>query len=211
MKVTLFGATGKTGPYLIAEGLKRGIELTVFVRSGTPFDDPRVRVVRGELTDAALLGDAIRGSDAVLSALGPTSLRHAKDLPITRATEAIIVAMQRERVARLVAVSTGTAPDPGDGSDWKIRLPALLVRYAMPGAYHDILGLARAIRASPLQWTLVRAAFLKNRPTSGTLNVGIYGHTRHSGSVSREELAIFMFDQLSNRDHIGQAPGISSR
>ncbi|MFC5569053.1 hypothetical protein ACFPN1_03100 [Lysobacter yangpyeongensis] len=30
MKVTLLGATGKTGPYLINEGLKRGIELTVY-------------------------------------------------------------------------------------------------------------------------------------------------------------------------------------
>lgn len=29
MKVTLFGATGKTGPYLIDEVLKRGIEVTV--------------------------------------------------------------------------------------------------------------------------------------------------------------------------------------
>lgn len=78
MKVTLFGATGKTGAYLIGEGLKRGFDITVFARSGTSFENSQVRVVRGELTDIGILREAIRGSDTVLSALGPTSLKHPK-------------------------------------------------------------------------------------------------------------------------------------
>jgi putative NADH-flavin reductase len=46
MKVTLFGATGKTGAYLIGEGLERGFDITVFARSGTLFENSQVRVVR---------------------------------------------------------------------------------------------------------------------------------------------------------------------
>lgn len=103
MKVTLFGATGKTGKYLIDEALKRGLDVTVFARPATPFEEPRVRVVRGGLSDTALLRDAIRGSNAVLSALGPTSVLHPKDLPITRETEAIISAMRQEDITRLIA------------------------------------------------------------------------------------------------------------
>ncbi|QWF16977.1 NAD(P)-dependent oxidoreductase [Lysobacter capsici] len=215
MKVTIFGATGKTGNYLIDEGLKRGFEVTVFARSGSAFEHPMVRIVRGELTDAALLGQAIRGSDAVLSALGPTSPQHPKGLPITAATQAIVAAMKQENVKRLIAVSTGTAPDPDDGFDWKVRLQALMVKVLLPSSYRDIIGLAGAIRASQLDWTMVRVALLTSRPATRRLTVGMYGHARHSMTVSREDMAIFMFNQISSREvvnneHLNQAPGISA-
>jgi putative NADH-flavin reductase len=211
MKVTLFGATGTTGRYLIDEALKSGIDVTVFARSSSPFENAKVNIVRGELTDSALLREAISGSDAVLSALGPTKLRHPEDLPITRATEAIISAMKQTQVQRLIAVSTGTAADPGDRFDWKIGLPALLIKHMMRSCYNDILGLARAIRASELEWTMVRVAFLKNHPATAHLNVGLYGVSRHSLTVNRENVAKFMFDQITDRRYIHQAPGISTK
>ncbi|MCI0997743.1 NAD(P)-dependent oxidoreductase [Pseudomonas corrugata] len=211
MKVTLFGATGKTGQYLIAEGLKRGIQLTVFARTTTSFDSPNVHVVRGSLDDKDCLAKAIRGADAVLSALGPTSPKHPGNLPITKATESIISVMKQENVTRLIAVSTGTAPDPRDGSDWKIWLPALFIKIAMPSTFKDILALAKEIRASGLDWTMVRVALLKNRPASQRLNVGLYGHSAHSMTISREDVAIFMFDQISDKKYIKQAPGISTQ
>jgi len=209
MKVTLFGATGRTGPFLIREGLKRGCEITVFARAGSTFEHADVRVVRGKLGDIGLMRDAVRGADAVLSALGPTKLRHPRDLPITRATESIIAAMTQERVTRFIAVSTGTAVDPGDGRDIKIWLPALLIKYAMPGVYHDIVALAQAVRRSSMEWTMVRAAVLKDRP-AGELNVGLYGHARHSLTLSREDLARFMFDQIASQTFVGlNRPGSS--
>ncbi|MHC2626992.1 putative NADH-flavin reductase [Bradyrhizobium huanghuaihaiense] len=211
MKVTLFGATGTTGKYLIDEALKRGIDVTVFARSSSSFENAKVKIVRGELTDNALLREAVSGSDAVVSALGPTKLRHPKDLPITRATEAIISAMKQVHVQRLIAISTGMAVDPGDRFDWKIRLPATLIKYLMRSCYNDILALAKVIRASGLDWTMVRVAFLRNDPAIGHLNVGLYGVSRHSLAVNREDLARFMFDQITERRYIHQAPGISTK
>ncbi|MCA6937682.1 NAD(P)-dependent oxidoreductase [Pectobacterium versatile] len=210
MKVTLFGATGKTGRYLIAEGLKRGIELTIFARTGSLFEDSNVRVIRGEFTDKEALKDAIQGADAVLSALGPTAFKHPKALPITRAMQSIITVMKQENVTRLIAISTGTAADPDDGSDWRIRLPAWLIKIMMASAYQDIIALAKTIRASELDWTLVRVAFLNNNPASSYLNVGLYGQTKHSMTLSREEVATFMFDQLFDGQFIKMAPGIST-
>ncbi|MGV6484097.1 NAD(P)-dependent oxidoreductase [Stenotrophomonas indicatrix] len=210
MKVALFGATGRTGQYLIEEGLTRSMDLTVFARSSTEFEDLRVRVVRGDLTDITALRSAISGADAVLSALGPTSLQHPKDLPITHATEAIISAMKLEGVKRLVAISTGTAVDPADGSDWKISLPAEVIKLLMKSSYQDIIGLARAIRASDLYWTMVRVGFLNGRPAAPRLIVGMYGRTKHAMGTSRADTAKFMFDQITHPEFIGQAPGISS-
>ncbi|MGH8027008.1 MAG: NAD(P)-dependent oxidoreductase [Pseudoxanthomonas sp.] len=210
MKVTLFGATGKIGRYLIDEGLSRGMDLTVFARSDSPFQDPNVHVIRGDLADLALLRQAIRGSGAVLSALGPTALRHPSDLPITRAADAVISAMKQEGVTRLIAISTGTAPDSADAPDPRITIPAKLIKVVMPSAYRDIIGLASSIRASGLDWTMVRVAFLKDGPALNRLNVGLYGHTKHSMTVRRADVAKFMFDQLEVREFIRNAPGISA-
>lgn len=210
MKLTLFGATGKIGPHLIREGLERGDELTVFARKQTRFENPDVQIIRGDLTDLDQVRQAVRGADAVLSALGPTRIPHPSDLPITRATRTIVTAMEQEQVKRLIAISTGTAVDPGDGYDLKIRWPAALIKWAMRGAYNDMLGLAEVIRNSPLDWTMVRAAVLKDRPPSGHLNVGLYGHTRHSLTISRADVARFMFEQIAQPDFIHEAPGISA-
>lgn len=211
MKLTLFGATGKTGRCLIDEALSRGAEVTVFARSETPFEEPRARVVRGDLLDRSLLTQAIRGADAVLSALGPTRLGHPATLPITNATRSVVEVMEREGVRRLIATSTGTArPDPGDGFDWKIWLPTQVIRLLMRSAYADMVGLADVIRQSGLDWTLVRLAVLTDGAVAKRLNVGLYGCTKHSFTVSRRSVATFMLDQLVTGAFVGRAPGVST-
>jgi uncharacterized protein YbjT (DUF2867 family) len=210
-KLTLFGATGKTGAQLIEQALRCDYELTLFVRSGTSFDDARVRIVKGDLLDPAALDEAIAGSAAVLSALGPTRLPHPKDLPITRATGAIIQAMARQKVRRLIAVSTGTAPDPADKFDFKINAPAVLIKLAMRPAYNDMIGLAEEVRASDLDWTMVRSAVLNDKEPAPRLNVGLYGHVTHSLTLPRASLAQFMLDQVTSNEFVGKAPGVSAR
>lgn len=119
--------------------------------------------------------------------------------------------MEQENVTQLIAVSTGTAVDPDDRFDWKIRFPAFLIKIMMATTYQDIIALAKTIRASELAGILVRVAFLNNNPASSHLNVGLYGQTKHSMTLSREEVAMFMFDQLLNGQFINMAPGISTK
>lgn len=151
------------------------------------------------------------GADAIISDLGPTKLPHPSGLPITKATQAIIDVMQKEHVRRLLAVSTGTAIDSDDSFDFKIRVPALIIKFAMPKVYYDIIGVSDAVRGSNLDWTLVRAGFLKNIQKSNYVNAGPYGKTKHSRSLYREDLAKFMFDQIENTEYSMKAPGVSSQ
>ncbi|PPC75653.1 flavin reductase [Pokkaliibacter plantistimulans] len=210
MKVTLFGATGKTGKYLIQEGLKRGYDITVFIRKGSQFNYQNVRVVRGDLTNPDDVRKAVSGSEAVLSALGPTKVSHSKDMPIKHALDNVISVMKSEGINRLIAISTGTAADPGDGFDMKIWLPAQMIRLLLPNIYLDIVGTSNVIRSSGLDWTLVRVALLNNRQSSHQLNVGLYGNLKHTLSIARIDVANFMFDQIDNTEYINKAPGISS-
>ena len=110
-----------------------------------------------------------------------------------------------------IGLPLGTAPDPDDAFDWKVNLPARLIKVVMPAAYRDILALAHAIRASQLDWTMVRIANLTDRPAAGKLNVGMYGHSEHSFTIPRADVTAFMLDQIGSREFTKKAPGISSR
>lgn len=211
MQLALFGATGKTGKHLIEEGLKRGFDLTVFARPTSAFEDTRVRVVRGELTDQRVLDEAIGGATAVLSALGPTDPKHPAGTPLSKAFGDIATVMKRHSVQRLIAVSTGTAADPKDQFDFKIWAPAVLIKLLLPTSYADMVGIAQAIRDSNLDWTMARAAVLTDKSATNDLNVGLYGTTKHSLTLSRADLAIFMYDQIVSREFSRAAPGISAR
>ncbi|WP_436905467.1 NAD(P)H-binding protein [Acinetobacter johnsonii] len=72
----------------------------------------------------------------------------------------------------------------------------------MPYSYLDIIELAKIIRNSELMWTMVRLAILRNVSASRKFNVGLYGSLMHSMIISREDVAIFMYDQISDQKFI---------
>jgi putative NADH-flavin reductase len=60
MRITVFGATGRTGRYILAEGLRRDHQLTAFTRW------PAALVGPSTLADSP---QAIDGADAVISSV----------------------------------------------------------------------------------------------------------------------------------------------
>jgi putative NADH-flavin reductase len=77
MKLFVLGATGGIGGAIVDQALERGHSVTAFVRSAQKLvrSDPRLNVIEGDPRNEAQLADAVRGHDAVLSSLGPRSLR----------------------------------------------------------------------------------------------------------------------------------------
>jgi putative NADH-flavin reductase len=71
MQVTLFGATGYTGRNLVSELLDRGHSVVAVSRSGASDLAEGVRVVAGDIQDAAVVDDATPGSQAILVAVPP--------------------------------------------------------------------------------------------------------------------------------------------
>src|SRR5947209_4682446 len=72
MNLLILGATGGTGRALVEQALERGHVVTAFARdpSKVRARHPNLRVVKGDILDLGSLESAIRGQDAVLSALG---------------------------------------------------------------------------------------------------------------------------------------------
>jgi putative NADH-flavin reductase len=70
MKVPVIGAAGKSGEALVNEALAAGRKVTAFVRGAAQYKKANVRVVAGDLLDAAAVDVAVAVQDAVIDALG---------------------------------------------------------------------------------------------------------------------------------------------
>ena len=71
-RVLIVGATGGTGRQLVEQALERGHDVTALVRdpSALRIVHPRLTVARGDVLDYQSVEAAVRGQDAVISALG---------------------------------------------------------------------------------------------------------------------------------------------
>jgi putative NADH-flavin reductase len=73
MRLTIFGASGRTGRQLLNQALAAGHTATAVARDPTrlPVHHHRLKVVAADALDPAAIQPAVAGADAVVSALGP--------------------------------------------------------------------------------------------------------------------------------------------
>jgi len=152
--------------------------------------------------------EAVNGSDAVISVLGPTSA--SKGLPISKGMQNIVGVMKMYEVKRIIATATPSAADPLDSFDLKFKLAVLMVKLFIPSAYQDIVTTAEAIRATDLDWTIVRLPILNNKPKQGRVNAGYIGDGKVNLYLSRADLVDFLLCQLEDGTATQNAPAISN-
>ena len=209
MKLAIFGATGGTGRLLVEQALAAGHEVIAFARTPSKLTEQHERlvIIQGDLTDAAAIERALCRMEAVISALGPRGNDASR--PITRGTLNILAAMKKHGVRRLVLSSTPSARDPNDVPDLRFKLAVGLVRLVLRSAYEDIVSTAQAVRASDVDWTIVRASMLSDAPRTGAVRVGYVG--RAVGMrISRSDLAEFMLKQVLDTAYLRQSPAVSN-
>lgn len=202
MKITIFGATGRMGRLLTRQALDAGHLVTAYARNPAKLDltHPDLTVVAGELDDEEAITAAVRGADAVIEGVGSQS----------EGTRRIIAAMGAAGVRRLVVVSTCSVPDPADRPDLKVRALVRFVRTVAPRPWAEVRAAAEAVRASDLDWTLVRVAKLTDAPATGTVKAGHYGHGVVGLSLTRADMAAFLLGQVTDTTYLRQAPAIGN-
>ena len=210
MKIAVFGASGGTGKRLVEQALAAGYEVVAYVRNPSKLNmsNEHLTVIQGELSDAALIETAVKGTDAVLSALGPRG--GSKNKPLTQGMQNIIAAMKNQGVRRLIMTSTLSAKDSKDKPDFRTKAMVNIVKTTMHAAYEDIVSVAETVRASDLDWTIVRLAILNNKPKSGKVKAGYVGTGEVGTQISRADIADFMLKQIEDTKYLREAPAISN-
>jgi putative NADH-flavin reductase len=207
MKIIVFGASGATGVELVRQGQERGHVVTGFVRNAkTASALDGVRVIEGDARDAAAVGSAIAGQDAVLAALGSRSL--GKSDLLQQSSANIIAAMQRHDVRRLIILGAAGALRDATANQTPMGriVLKLLMQTLLRNVARDQAAQESQIEASDLDYTIVRPPFLTNKPRSGQIRIALDGLPARWAGISRSDVAAFMVGQLEDRSFVRQGP-----
>ncbi|MFL6075719.1 MAG: NAD(P)-dependent oxidoreductase [Mycobacteriales bacterium] len=198
-RIAVFGATGGTGRHLVTQALVRGHQVTAVARRPEAVPaHPGLRVVRADVLDPDTLVEAVRGHDAVVSALGIGYRRHATTV-YSDGTAHVLAAMAAAGVKRVTCVSTtslGPPPFRADPLSWLVARGLLHPMLRRP--YADMRLMEERVQASGLQWTLVRAARLTNRRPTGRYRLAVDAKLAGAWSISRADLARYLLDSLDD-------------
>lgn len=209
MKVIVFGATGTVGRLSVESLLKAGHSVTAFARSPQKLNlsDPELSLVAGDAMKLLEVTEAVAGHDAVVVTLGAGMSRKSKIR--SQGTLNVIKAMQTHGVRRLIAQSTLGARDswPTLNFWWKrVMFGALLAP-----VFRDHELQEQLVEASGLDWTIVRPGAFTDKATKRQVIEDVPNTARGLDlKIARSELARFLTRQLSDRQYIGRAVGLSS-
>jgi len=208
VRVLIVGATGGTGRELLRQALERGYAVSALVRDPSELGvtHPQLSVVRGDVLDAATVDAAVRGQDAVVSALG-----HRRFFGPTRilsdGTRHIVRAMQAHGVRRFVCeTSLGIGDSAGRMG---VYYTFFVIPVILPFYYWDKVRQERVIASSDLDWVVVRPGVLTNTQLRGRVRHGLrIGSVVRTVRISRADVAAFMLDQLTSHTYLHTAVGV---
>jgi putative NADH-flavin reductase len=206
MRLFILGATGGIGRQLVDQALERHHGVTAFVRSpqklGARHDG--LTMIPGDVRNADAMSRALAGHDAVLSTLGPPGL--AQNTITSDSALATIAAMRSASIDRLLVVGVAALfPDIG-------MLGHLLRNTLLRNIADDSAEMERIVKASGLDWTIVRPPRLTNGPRRehyGVADDRLSNGAGGNATISRADVAHFMLDEVEQPGHMRRVVGIA--
>lgn len=205
MKLAIFGGTGGVGRRLVPMALDAGHAVTAFARNPATLPKHSALIaVPGELSDYAAVSAAIAGTDAVLSTLGARTNTADQVAVFGMAMENITRAMSAHGVKRLVAISGAGVLMPDDhltlGRRLVRRLVLLVSKHVAMAKERE----AEIIRASGLEWVLVRPPRIV--PGAATGKYRVIPDRVPSPKISQGDVADLILRCAAGDEWVGRAP-----
>ena len=187
---------------LVEQALADGHQVTAFARRPAALQvrHDRLRLVAGDVREAAQVESAIEEQDAVLSALGAKK----KQTICADGMANILATMRRTGVRRVIGLSAFGATDSHDRSLYT-RLLWLFIKERT--ADKDCM--EQLIKRSHIDWTLVRPPRLTDGPGTQHYRSGLDLRMTLNSRISRADAAAFMLRQLVDSSYLGKAPAIA--
>lgn len=200
MKMIVFGPTGGTGMQVVTQALAAGHTVTAVARrpEAVATQHPQLRVVKGDVLEPASLTDAVKGADAVLSALGSHSGRQPTDV-YSRGMKNIRAAMKEAGVRRIVALSAVPVSRPEEKSLLDRYLVHPLLGVFFKGSYDDLRRMEADLRAATdVDWTVLRPPRLSNKPARHQYRMAVDAQLEGAEDISRADLAAAMLKAVED-------------
>jgi putative NADH-flavin reductase len=211
MRIAILGSTGFLGKVLLKAALDAGYQIRTLVRNPDKLGEfkGRVEFVQGSISEVDKLEETVRGTEVVLSSVGPPQRNPEKPEFYEKAMTDLVSVLQQQHITRLI-VTGGAAHLGGENENWNmgrrlLRLFLLLVAKPILIAKQrewDVL------KTSDLDWTLVRPPKIVEGEPTGSVLADEKNLARTQVDV--EDLANFMVAQIISTEWIKKAPLIAS-
>ena len=206
MKITVFGASGGIGAHVVDLATQRGHTVRAVYRA-TPQVPPAGQaeiLVGPDIFDPGFAAQAIRGTDVVITALGPdfaerhnprTTMISPPDLH-QRLARTLIAAMKDPGApARLISVSTGSM-GPADaamstGQRLLFRFFRTVITPNLGRVGRDLQAMENELAATALDWYAPRPIKLTDGPVTGHVQASARFAMR---TISRADVAWYILN-----------------
>jgi uncharacterized protein YbjT (DUF2867 family) len=215
MNIAVFGANGGTGRLLVAAALAAGHDVKALTRhpDDFPLRHANLQIVSGDVLEPADVASTVAGTDVVLSTLGV----HYGRKPITiysRGMTAIIAAMNQNGIRRLACVSSSATDhefarqDTGGGFFFETVLKPLIENTMGKTLYDDMRRMEALVRASDLDWTIIRPSGLF--ATDGVTDYAVGENFLPQRFTSRADPADFLLRQATETEFVRKAAAVAT-
>ncbi|HEX8331111.1 MAG TPA: NAD(P)H-binding protein [Segetibacter sp.] len=210
MTVTIFGSTGMVGKYLVKQALALDCKVIAFGRNiekliDADLDDENLVALRGYVFDEENVFNALKGSDAVLSALGGAF--DGTDKTRTLGIKNIISQMKRTSIRRIIGIG-GMGVLNANEHSLVMDSAEYPQQYLAVGNEH--LQAYKYLEASNLDWTFVCPPTIIDKDGNEAYATSEdYKPSTGRNEVAAGNIADFMLKELKENKYIHKRVGIA--
>jgi putative NADH-flavin reductase len=209
MNLIIFGATGMVGKQLVQQALFGKNYVKAFGRNVFTTDyleTENLELVQGALFDEGEVYNAIKGCDAVISAIGGSI--DGTDKTRTLGMKNIVKQMQKAGVKRIIAIG-GLGVLNADENNLLVDTNDYPPEYKAVGLEHKKV--YEILKESGLDWTFFCPPNIVNEgPTGSYVTNANYPPEPNSYKINAGDLAMCMLNELTKDEYIKQRAGISN-
>lgn len=211
MKIAVFGATGFVGKQLVKEALHRGFEVRVLVRTPEKLGElaSSVEVVTGDYFDPVALQETMKGTEAVLSTIGPpvrSKTLTPKDFG--KAMEQLLSVMKEVGLRRVITLASAGTSYEGETIVFKRKLMRKVISLVAPLVIPSKEEELAVLRSSALDWTCIRPPLISS-DVKGSLKVN--GNHTVGAKVDVDQLVGLMLDNIESTRWIRAMPFVGTQ
>lgn len=210
MHIVVFGATGQVGKQIVKQALFNGHHVKAFGRNVfTEFstEEKNLDLIKGGVFDEGEVLHAVKGCDAVLSALGGSF--DGTDKSRSLGIKNIVAQMKNSGVKRIVALG-GMGILNFDEDTLLIDTEDYPKQYIPVGNEHRKA--YEYLNNSGLDWTFVCSPDIINEEATGEFITNTnYPPEPNKYKINAGDLALFMLGELKHNDFVGMRVGISAK
>ena len=211
MNILIVGATRGIGRQLLEQALASGHAVTALVRNPQrlAIQHERLKVIKGDILDSDSVARAMTGQDAVCCTIG-VKAPWIRITVFSEGTKNLLQAMNKTGVKRLICVTgIGAGDSKGHGG---FLYDYLFLPFINKPIYADKDRQESLIKASDVDWTIVRPGFLTNGPLTKNYRMltNMTGVT--AGRISRADVAHFILKEFESKQYLSlrQTPLLTS-